>query len=230
MAFGQEIKIMEPQNSDMPVIYFFSGLGADYRAFEKLKLPGCRWEHINWISPEKSESMTQYTSRIKRQIIADDPIIIGLSFGGMVAVELAKQMPVKKLILISSAKIKRELAMGNSLFFKWKLYKIIPGLCLRQPNFIADNLFGAVSGEDKKILGNILKDSNPQFFRRAMDNIVNWHNEIIPPQLIHIHGTADKIIPYAAVKADYGIEGGGHLIVLTHADIISNIILDYLRR
>lgn len=222
-------KSNHPAKDTLPVIYLFSGLGADYRAFQHLHLPGCRLVYVDWIRPERSESMAHYAGRIRSQIATADPVIIGLSFGGMIAVELARQMPVKKMILISSAKTKEDLAGGNALFFKWKLYKVIPGSFLKQPNFIANNLFGAISTEDKRILGEILEDSDPRFFRWAMDNIVHWDNEFIPPNLIHIHGTADKIIPYAAVKADYSIEGGGHLMVLNRADTISKIILDYIR-
>lgn len=220
---------METLQEQQPVIYLFSGLGADYRAFQNLKLPGYRLVYIKWIKPEKSESMAHYAGRIKSQIVTPDPIVIGLSFGGMIAVELAKQMTIKKMVLISSAKNREDLAGGNSLFFRWKLYKVIPGSFLQQSNFIVNNMFGATTSDDKKILSEILEDSDPAFFRWAMDNIVHWDNEIVPPHLIHIHGTADKIIPYAAVKADYSIEGGGHLMVLNRADTISKIIIDYLR-
>lgn len=225
-----ESEHIEESLESRQTIYMFSGLGADYRAFQNLHLQGYKLVHVHWISPEKSESMAHYASRIKSQVTSPDPIIIGLSFGGMIAVEIAKQMPVRKLILISSAKTKEDLAAGNSLFFKLKLYKIIPGSLLKQSNFIVNNLFGAETKKDKKILAEILQDSDPHFFRWAMDNIVHWNNETIPPHLMHIHGTADKIIPYSAVKADYSIEGGGHLMVLSHADTISNIILDYLRK
>jgi pimeloyl-ACP methyl ester carboxylesterase len=209
-------------------VYLFSGLGADYRAFNKLELPGYRKVFIEWITPEKKESMAHYASRLSSQITEPDPVLIGLSFGGMMAVEVAKQMPASKIVLISSAKTQSDLAAGNSFFFKWKLYKVIPGSMLRKPNFLVNNLFGAESPADKELLGAILEDTDVSFFRWAMDNIVHWDNETIPPHLIHIHGTADKIIPYAAVKADYSIEGGGHLMILNRADTISKIIVNYL--
>ena len=215
-------------NEHNKTVYLFSGLGADYRAFDKLELPGYRKVFVEWIAPEKKESMAHYAGRISSQIADPNPILIGLSFGGMMAVEVAKQIPASKIVLISSAKTRSDLAAGSSFFFKWKLYKVIPGSILRQPNFMVNNLFGAETRSDKELLGAILEDTNVSFFRWAMDNIVNWDNETIPPHLIHIHGTADKIIPYAAVKADYSIEGGGHLMILNRADTINKIILNYL--
>ncbi len=209
-------------------VYLFSGLGADHRAFDRLELPGYHKVFIEWIAPESKESMAHYAQRISSQIKDPEPILIGLSFGGMMAVEVAKQIPASKIVLISSAKTKSDLAAGSSFFFKWKLYKVIPGSLLRQPNFVVNNLFGAESKSDKELLGAILEDTDVSFFRWAMDNIVHWDNETIPLHLIHIHGTADKIIPYAAVKADYSIEGGGHLMILNKADTISKIILNHL--
>lgn len=219
-------------NKDMvpdKTIYLFSGLGADYRAFRHLDLPGYRKVYIQWVKPGRKESMAHYATRLCSQITTPNPILIGLSFGGMIAVEVAKQIPFEKIVLISSAKTKAELAAGSSLFFKWKLYKVIPGSILRQPNFLVNRLFGAETASDKQLLGEILEDTDVPFFRWAMDNIVNWDNETVPAHLIHIHGTADKIIPYQGGKADYSIEGGGHLMILNRADTINKIILDYLR-
>jgi pimeloyl-ACP methyl ester carboxylesterase len=213
------------------IIYMFSGLGADSLAFQNLHLPGYKIVYIDWIPPQKSESLEHYASRIKSQITTPEPIVVGLSFGGMVAVEVAKQMPVRKLILISSAKTKKDLATGSFFLFKnLRLYKIIPGSLLKQTNFMVYTLFGVKSEKDKKALTEILKSNDPHFFRWAMNNILSWKNETIPPHLIHIHGTSDKIIPYSAVKADYGIKGGGHFMVLNYADTISKIILDYLHK
>lgn len=217
------------EEKETKTVYLFSGLGADSRAFQALELPGYNKVFIEWVPPGHKESMAQYARRLTSQILTPEPILIGLSFGGMMAVEVAKQIPTDKIVLISSAKTRSDLAAGSSLFFKWKLYKVIPGSLLRRPNIMVNNLFGAETASDKQLLGEILEDTDVPFFRWAMDNIVNWDNETIPPHLIHIHGTADKIIPYSGVKADYSIEGGGHLMILNRADIISKIILDYLR-
>lgn len=216
------------KNGDARILYLFSGLGADERAFEHLVLPGYKKVFIQWIPPEPDESMPHYAQRIRAQINTPDPVLIGLSFGGMMAVEVAKQIPVRKLVLISSAKTRADLAAGSNLFFRWELYKIIPGSMLQQSNFMVNRLFGAKSAADKKLLAAILEDTDVSFFRWAMDRIVSWENDTVPPHLLHIHGTADRIIPFSSVHADVSIEDGGHLMILNRADTISKIILDYL--
>ena len=191
-----------PNQSTMKTIYLFSGLGADYRAFENIELPGYKLVHIRWVEPAKEETMEQYAQRLTAQITTENPILIGLSFGGMMAVEVSKLIATEKIILISSAKTKGELAAGQSFFLKTGLYKYLPGSMITGTNFMVYRLFGARSVADKTLLAAIMEDTDPRFFRWAMKQMAHWQNETVPPNLIHIHGTADKIIPYDNVKAD----------------------------
>src|SRR5437764_11227763 len=92
-----------------PTVYLISAMGGDERVFQQLDLSFCNPVFINWIEPLKTENITQYAGRLKEQIKDPEPIIGGLSFGGMVAVEIAKQLPAKKIILISSSKSKKEI-------------------------------------------------------------------------------------------------------------------------
>jgi pimeloyl-ACP methyl ester carboxylesterase len=71
-------------------VYFISGLCADKRAFSFLNLSFCEPVFINWIQPLKNESLSAYALRLKEQIRDDNPIIVGVSFGGMLATEMAK--------------------------------------------------------------------------------------------------------------------------------------------
>src|SRR5687768_3609149 len=56
------------------IIYMFSGLGADSQAFQNLHLPGYKLVYVDWIPPQKSESLEHYASRIKSRITTPDPI------------------------------------------------------------------------------------------------------------------------------------------------------------
>ena len=80
-----------------------SGLGADKRVFDFLDLSDYSIYHITWIIPLPRESMAEYAFRLLPQITSDNPVLIGVSFGGMIALEIAKLISVEKVILISSA-------------------------------------------------------------------------------------------------------------------------------
>lgn len=210
-------------------IYFFSGLGADSSLFMNLKLPGYHKVYVSWIPAVPNESLTQYAGRIKSQITAENPYLVGLSFGGIVAVEISKQIKVKKMVLISSVRIKAELNKRQFFFMKLGLYRIIPAALINRTNFLTYRYFGAKSQNDKKALTKLLKSTDVTFFRWALKSIAYWDNKEVPERTIQIHGTADRVIASKLLHPDYRIKGGGHLMVFNRADTISKIILNYFQ-
>src|SRR5689334_1375050 len=89
-------------------VYFISGLGADKRAFSFLDLSFCNPVFIEWIKPLKKETLKEYAIRLRKQIPEPDPVIVGVSFGGMLITEIAKEDHNVKGIIISSNKTKKE--------------------------------------------------------------------------------------------------------------------------
>lgn len=59
--------------------------------------------------------MADYAKRLSLQITDEQPILIGLSFGGMMAMELAKIIKVQKIVLLASAKSANELQLHKSI-------------------------------------------------------------------------------------------------------------------
>ena len=101
----------------MHTLYFVPGLGADERLFSKLKLDGFEKRCIKWIPPLKNESLPGYAERLSAQINAGESFsLIGVSFGGMIAVEMSQFLNPKHLILISSAKTCYEIPGSMKLF------------------------------------------------------------------------------------------------------------------
>src|SRR5688500_13870597 len=107
-------------------IYCLSGFGADEKVFSKLTFPGYDIHYVKWNIPERNESLEAYAKRLIEQIRHTNPVLIGLSFGGMMCIEIARQVPVEKIILISSIKSFRERPFWMKLSGKLKLNKIFP--------------------------------------------------------------------------------------------------------
>lgn len=205
-------------------VYFFSGLGADERVFQFVDLSFCNPIFIKWNLPFENESIELYAFRLLEQIKEANPILVGVSFGGMIAVEVSKLIKTGKIILISSAKTKHEIPFYFKAAGKIHAHKIIPTSFLQ--NFVSINnfLFGVKTKEEKALLKTIIQETNPQFLKWAMEKIVHWQNEFIPNNILHIHGSKDKILLSKFVKADIMIENGTHFMIVQQSLEIGKII------
>ena len=52
---------------------------------------------------KKNESLAAYATKLLPQITEANPIVMGLSLGGMLALEVSKQIQTEKIISLSSA-------------------------------------------------------------------------------------------------------------------------------
>jgi pimeloyl-ACP methyl ester carboxylesterase len=205
--------------------YFISGLGADKRAFYKIKLPG-NYEpvHLDWLKPLPNESFPEYAKRFSEIIKSgEDFILIGLSFGGMLASEIAKLIPPKKLIIISSVSCYNELPWYFKKAGRLGLHKMISPAVYKQATLL-NRFMGAGDKEMKAIVYSYVNNIDPEFIRWSLNIIVNWEHIERLPNLIHIHGSKDHLLPRKYVKANYIIENGGHLMVMNKAEEINYIL------
>ncbi len=205
-------------------LFIFSGLGVDERVFQRLDFSGYKTTFIKWIFPYNKETIEQYATRLIEQINSPKPILIGLSFGGMMAIEVAKQIETEKVIIIASAKTKNEIPFYYRIPGKLRLHKLIPHRLLKHSNFITNWIFGTESKFDKQLLKQIINDIDHSFLKWAIDKVVRWKNQTEIPNLFHIHGTSDRILPFCFVSANSIVKKGGHLMTLNKANELNNII------
>jgi len=205
--------------------YFISGLGADRRAFYKIQLPPAyETLYLDWIAPLKNESFEAYAKRFSELIRPDeDFILIGLSFGGMLASEIAKIISPLKLIIISSLSNYKELPWYFKLAGKLKVHKILLPAIYKQAT-ILNRYMGAGDKEMKAIVYSYVNEIDPKFIRWSLNVIVNWSHTERLLNLVHIHGSNDHLLPRSYIKADYIVEKGGHLMVMNQAEAVNKIL------
>ena len=208
----------------MQKVYFISGLGADERAFSFLDLRFCDPVFVRWVRPAPDESIQSYAARLKQQIPDEYPVIVGLSFGGMLAVELGKAYSYNKLILLSSAKTRKEIPFYLRFMRYFPIHKLATPGFLKAANQLAYKLMGIHERKDKILFSEMLSQADNVFLKWAINAIVNWQNQVAPPRIIHIHGTKDILLPYAFVKADITVKGGVHLMVMKNPEMISKLL------
>lgn len=212
-------------------IYFISGLGADKRAFRKLIFPS-NFEliYIDWIAPERNESLESYALRMALKIDTSIPFyLIGLSFGGMLATEISKQLKPLHTFIISSSPVFKQLPWYYRMAGGLHLQKLVPVQLLKRGNGIGLKFMGAKTPDEKLLLKQLIVDSDPLFMKWALTCILTWRNEDRPANLTHIHGTADRILPIRYYKPDITIKGGSHFMIYASGKEISEFILERIQ-
>ncbi len=209
-------------------IYCIAGLGADRKIFAKLDIKGYELEFLEWTKPFTNESLQEYTYRLASIIDDDAPIILGVSFGGMVAIEIAKKIPVSKLILISSVKVTAELPLWMRVCGKLNLNKYLPSKSYHFGESIRNYRLGIATKEEKELVGAYRKNADLEQVKWSIHEILNWKNNWYPKTTVHIHGELDKIFPIKNIKPTHIIKGGTHMMILNKAQEISRIINDIL--
>ena len=214
----------EVTKEKMKKVYFIPGLGADSRSFGFLDLSFCEAHFVEWIQPAPDDTVASYAAKMFESINDEKATVVGMSFGGMLATEIAKKHPETKVILIASAKTYREIPGYLRFWRHFPVYKLHSNKLKNYSGSFVLSILGARGPEQKKVQLEIMRDHNAGFIRWATGAIVNWNNTVIPKNVTHIHGSADRLLPFRYVKADYTIQNGGHVMVMDQAEEISALL------
>jgi pimeloyl-ACP methyl ester carboxylesterase len=202
-------------------LYLIGGLGADERVFNFLEI-NTKTRYIHWIEPLLKEDIKSYALRLTKQINLDEDFgILGVSFGGIIAIEIAKLTNPKVTILISSVESSSQLPNIFLLIGKTGIVNIIPDSLLKPPRPLLAYLFGT---NQKELLFQVVNDTKPSFIRWALNAMVSMGNETKTVKTFRIHGTNDKLIPLVGPAIE--IKNGSHFMIVDNAKEISKIIND----
>lgn len=212
----------------MKPVYCISGFGADERVFSKFQFPQYEIHFIKWIIPEKTDSIESYAKKLITQIHHPNPILIGLSFGGIMCIEIAKQIKTELVIIISSIKSNAEMPLWMRVSGKLKLNRLFPMRSFKLIEPLEDYNLGVTTDEEKLLVHDYRKNLSTAYSNWAVNAIVNWQNTTAPKNLYHIHGDKDRIFSIKKIKPDYTIHNGGHLMILNKSDEVNECISSIL--
>ena len=208
-------------------IYLVSGMGADERIFKHLRFPDGYVTHfLQWLPTIPGESFTDYATRMSKGIEHEQAILLGVSFGGMLSLEIARQLQVNKVILISSLKNTQE----KPSYFRWVkrmgLLRLlgVPDSVIKHRKYLVKPFLHAESKEERDILHDYMQKTSFDYLRWAIPVVIDWENEFTPASLIHIHGGKDLTLPIRHIKPTHTIPSGGHLMVFNRAAEINEIL------
>lgn len=212
------------------VVYLFPGQGSDERLFKHLELPpGYDTVHISYPVPDKHETMAMFASRFIEEINPSSPyILMGVSLGGMICTELTDTLAPLLTILISSAKTTHELPGRYTFQQRFPLNRIIPKGMIKGGAMVLQGIVEPDRKHDKETFKDMLKAKDPLYLKRTVDMIINWQRTAYQEKIVHIHGDKDHTIPIKNVEYDYRIEEGSHMMMITRAGEINQIIAHIL--
>ncbi|WP_300602268.1 alpha/beta hydrolase [Niabella sp.] len=208
-------------------LYCIPGFGVDERIYGNLAIDQARLCFLNWLDPDPRESFNAYAQRMAAGIEDEAATIVGISFGGMVALEIAGFRNVKQVILISSIKKRAEMPLTMRLAGALHLNRIFPVKKIQQSDLayrIANQRLGAYTPEEQEFANTYRKTASLNYVNWSFDKILHWKVTNGFKNIIHIHGDHDRIFPIKYINADYAIKGGTHMMVWNRAEEISAII------
>lgn len=215
-------------------LFLIPGLGADFRLFEGMAWPE-NWKVKTLPLPypkAPAPSLRDYAKQLSNSVTAHS-VLLGFSFGGALALEIARWTQPRAIFLVSSFRSEREIPSRFFTQVRWGL--LAPNFTIR---WLLTNAFSPLFSkvesldlEKRKLLGAMAKDLDVEFFRWSSRAMADWKASTPAPcPTFKIHGKRDKVIPKVEMKEkDLLLEDGRHLIHWSHGHRLIAFIEDRLR-
>jgi pimeloyl-ACP methyl ester carboxylesterase len=201
--------------SKIPV-YFMPGLAASVAIFERIKLPADQFEmfFLEWEIPFEKETLVEYAKRMTLKIKHESPVLIGVSFGGILVQEMAGFVNARKVIIISSVKTNLEFPRRMIIAKSTKAYKLIPLSLVQNIESLAKFSFGKKVNQRLKLYEKFLSVRDKHYLDWAIEQVILWDRTVIDQNVIHIHGDLDDVFPIKYIKNSIVVTGGTHIMIL----------------
>jgi len=197
-------------------VCFMPGLAASTEIFERITLPNDVFEMVllEWEIPLDNETLSQYAKRITQKITHPNPVLIGVSFGGILVQEMARFINARKVIIISSVKSNLEFPASFKVAKATKAYKLIPTNLLSNIESLSKFSFGENINKRLKLYEKFLHVRDKRYLDWAVEQIILWERTIVDESIIHIHGDADDVFPIKNIQNCIVVKGGTHIMIL----------------
>lgn len=201
--------------SKIPV-YFMPGLAASPAIFERIKLDETVFEVVllEWEIPKPKESLSDYALRITKNIKHSNPVLIGVSFGGILVQEMAKHIETRKVIIISSVRSNVEFPRRMKIGKTTKAYRLIPMKLILNIENLAKYSFGEKVNKRIRLYEKFLAVRDLHYLQWAVESVILWDRKEIDANVIHIHGDQDDVFPIKYINSCIVVKGGTHIMIL----------------
>lgn len=211
-------------------VYFVPGLAAGKEIFRNLTFPETKYQvHIlEWLIPETKESIEAYSKRMAAMVIEPNAVLVGVSFGGVVAQEMSKFLELRKLAIVSSVKTKKELPRRLKMARKTFAYKLIPTSLVLSASDITKFGIGPKTKKRLKLYQEYLHVRDKKYLDWAIKNMVTWNRIEKIDGVVHLHGDSDIVFPVRNIDEYIAIKGGTHIMILNKGAEVSEKLMEII--
>ncbi len=192
------------------------GLAANPSIFEMISLPEDKFKihWLDWLLPKPGEKLIDYSARLCKKIEHEDPVLIGVSFGGVIVQEMAQIIEVQRVIIISSVKSEKELPRRMRFARCTKAFKILPTSLARHVDALEKIAVGDFATKRAKLYKKYLSITDTRYLDWAIEKMVCWERPEPYKGVVHIHGDKDEIFPYKYIDGCITVKGGTHVMII----------------
>lgn len=192
------------------------GLAASSSIFEQINLSNETFEVVllEWEIPFQSETLQHYAERMAKKVTHVNPVLIGVSFGGILVQEMAAFLNPLRLIIISSVKSNLEFPRRMKIAKSTKAYKLIPTSLLLNIENLAKFSFGEKVKHRFKLYEKFLSVRDITYLDWAIEQVILWERTKVDPNVIHIHGDQDDVFPIKYISNAILVPRGNHAMII----------------
>ncbi|HSN47494.1 MAG TPA: hypothetical protein VLR29_01920 [Flavobacterium sp.] len=198
-------------------VYMMPGLAASAAIFENIVLPDDIFEtvRLEWEIPLDKETLPEYAKRMAQKIQHPNPVLIGVSFGGILVEEMSRFIDARKVIIISSVKTNLEFPRRMKVAKTTKAYKLIPTNLVGNIESLSKFSFGYKIDQRLKLYEKYIRISDKRYLDWAIEQIILWDRTVADENVVQIHGDEDDVFPIRNIKNCIVVKGGTHAMILT---------------
>jgi len=182
---------------------------------------------VDFIPPEPRESLVAYASRMANLFPAN-AFIAGVSFGGVIALEISRIVRPRGCILISSVRHPRELPPW------FRVWRVVGG---RRCSLLLQTIGSSASLLPKSVCTSStirakkLAGASGYWHRWATSAVLDWQPELTFDRcpMLQIHGTADTTFPIRYTHPDVSVADGRHDLPVSHPTATANAICAFIK-
>lgn len=220
-------------SQESPLVVLLPGLGADQRLFARQREAFPDILTPAWLPPDPKEDLPSYAARFVATLPKRRPLVLGgCSFGGMTAYEMSRIVRPDALVLIGSASTRCGIPLHLRMLAS--LAPRIPAATFRLIHGVASPLASVCSlndEEDRQVFADMLRATPREFLKWACTALWRWHpTPLAGVPIFTIHGDKDRMLPLRRRTADVVVENGGHLLPLTHAVEVNELLRTVISR